>query len=58
MGHTVPMTPSHGRSPLPAGEVELELAWVERGVPHACQQIHVLQLSDGGIARDTDVVGG
>src|ERR1700681_2617494 len=47
------------RTPLPDGElVEFELGWVEDGVPHVCRQVHVLELRDERIARDTVWGGG
>jgi hypothetical protein len=48
------------RQPTPAGEVvELTVAWVENGVPHAARQVHVLDLDESGrIVRDRMWCGG
>jgi len=47
------------RIPFPDGEVvEYVLTWVESGVPHAAHHVHVLDVRDGRIARDTVVCGG
>ena len=47
------------RRPLPDGElVEFELTWEENGVPHACHQVHVLQVTVGRIVTDTVFCGG
>jgi len=47
------------REPLPHGElVEFTLHWNENGIPHACHQAHILELSDGRISRDTAFCGG
>ena len=47
------------RIPFPDGEVvEYVLTWVESGVPHAAHHVHVLDVADGRIARDTVVCGG
>ena len=47
------------RLPVPGGEVvELDLTWVEDGVPHACHQAHLLQIEHGRIVRDTVFCGG
>jgi hypothetical protein len=47
------------RVPLPDGElVEFTLTWEEHGVPHACQQVHLLEVRGGAIARDTAFCGG
>jgi len=48
------------RHPIATGEVvELTVTWVERGVPHAARQVHVLQLDgDGRISRDDMWCGG
>jgi hypothetical protein len=42
------------RLPIPTGEVvELTVTWVEKGVPHAARQVHVLELDIAGrIAHD------
>ena len=52
------------RHPIPGGEaVELDLSWVENGVPHAAHQVHLLTV-DGDrangykICRDTVFCGG
>jgi hypothetical protein len=47
------------RTVLPTGElVEFDLTWEEAGVPHACRQVHVIEVRDGRIARDTVWCGG
>jgi hypothetical protein len=47
------------RRPLPNGEaVELDLSWVEDGVPHAAHQVHLLEVDDGHIIADTVYCGG
>lgn len=47
------------RTPLPDGELlEFTLSWMERGVPHACHQAHVLAVSNGLVVRDTVFCGG
>lgn len=47
------------RTPLPDGElVQFNLSWTEHGVPHACRQVHVLELRDGQIVRDNVWCGG
>jgi hypothetical protein len=47
------------RVPLPDGElVEFTLTWEEHGVPHACHQVHLLEVRGGAIARDTAFCGG
>jgi len=47
------------RRPLPGGEaVELDLSWVEDGVPHAAHQVHLLDLDGDRIAVDTVFCGG
>jgi hypothetical protein len=47
------------RVPFQGGEVvEYLLTWVEGGVPHAARHMHVLDVRDGRIARDTVVCGG
>jgi hypothetical protein len=48
------------RHPIATGEVvELSVTWVQRGVPHAARQVHVLQLDgDGRISRDDMWCGG
>ncbi|GAB3260245.1 hypothetical protein [Nocardioides dilutus] len=47
------------RRPLPGGEcVELDLSWVEDGVPHAAHQVHLLDLDGDRIAADTAFCGG
>lgn len=44
---------------VPHGEiVEYLLTWVEDGVPHAGHHLHVIDLRDGLIARDTFFCGG
>jgi hypothetical protein len=47
------------RRPVPGGEaVEIELSWVEGGVPHAVHQLHVLEVEHDRITRDTMWCGG
>ena len=47
------------RSPLPGGEaVELDLSWVEGGVPHAAHQVHLITVDGDRISRDTVFCGG
>jgi hypothetical protein len=48
------------RTPIATGEVvELTVTWVEKGVPHAARQVHVLELDDDGrIAHDNMWCGG
>lgn len=47
------------RTPLPTGElVEFTLRWEEDGVPHAAHQAHVLEVTDGRIAKDQVWCGG
>lgn len=47
------------RRPFPGGEaVEIDISWVEGGVPHAGHQLHVLALSDDRITSDTVFCGG
>jgi hypothetical protein len=48
------------RHEIPSGEViELTVAWVENGVPHAARQVHVLELDgEGRIQRDAMWCGG
>ena len=47
------------RTPLPDGELlEFTLTWREHGVPHACHQIHVLQIEGEQIAAATAFCGG
>ena len=47
------------RIQLPDGEmVEYVLTWMENGVPHAAHHMHVLELRDARIARDTVMCGG
>ena len=47
------------RRPLPGGEaVELDLSWVQDGVPHAAHQLHLLDVDGGLIRRDTVFCGG
>jgi hypothetical protein len=47
------------RRPVAGGEVvRFSLTWVEDGVPHACHQIHVLELEGDEIVRDTMFCGG
>jgi hypothetical protein len=47
------------RQPVPGGEiVELDLGWIEDGVPHAAHQVHVITVADGRICADTVFCGG
>jgi hypothetical protein len=47
------------RHPIPGGEaVELDLTWVEDGVPHAAHQVHLLTVDGDRISRDTVFCGG
>ena len=47
------------RRPIPGGEaVELDLSWVEDGVPHAAHQLHLLTVDGDRISRDTVFCGG
>ncbi len=47
------------RRPIPGGEaVELDLSWVEAGVPHAAHQVHLITVDGGRISRDTVFCGG
>ena len=47
------------RIPFPDGEVvEYLLSWEERGVAHSAHHVHVLDVRDGRIVRDTVICGG
>jgi len=47
------------RTRIPGGElVEFVLTWTEAGVPYAAHQAHVIEISDGRIAKDTVFCGG
>jgi hypothetical protein len=52
------------RRPIPGGEsVELDLSWVEGGVPHAAHQVHLItvagdRINGYKIIRDTVFCGG
>jgi hypothetical protein len=47
------------RTPVPGGEtVELDLSWVEDGMPFAAHQVHLIELDGDRIARDTAFCGG
>jgi hypothetical protein len=47
------------RTELPTGEwIEFTLRWEEQGVPHACHQAHVVEVTDGCITRDKVWCGG
>jgi hypothetical protein len=47
------------RLPLPGGElVEFVLSWEEEGEPHTCHQVHLLEVRDSSITRDTAFCGG
>jgi hypothetical protein len=47
------------RTPTPTGElIEFTLRWVEKGVPHACHQAHVIDVAGGVITRDRAWCGG
>jgi hypothetical protein len=58
--YAVPTTiESAVRRPVPGGEaVELDLSWIEDGVPHAGHQMHVLALDGDRISADTVFCGG
>jgi hypothetical protein len=47
------------RTAIAGGElVEFTLCWEEKGVPHACHQVHVLQVDDAKIVSDRVWCGG
>ncbi len=47
------------RRDIPGGEaVELDLSWVEDGVPHAAHQVHLFTVDGDRISRDTVFCGG
>ena len=47
------------RTPIPGGElVEFLLTWEEAGMPYAAHQVHVIQVADGRIVKDTVFCGG
>jgi hypothetical protein len=47
------------RRPIPGGEaVELDLSWVEDGVPHAAHQVHLLTVDGDRLSHDTVFCGG
>ena len=47
------------RRPLPGGEaVELELTWVQDGVPYTGHQLHLLSVDGDRLSRDTVFCGG
>jgi hypothetical protein len=47
------------RRELPGGEaIELELSWVEDGIPHAAHQLHLITVDRDRISRDTVFCGG
>ena len=47
------------RLPVAGGEVvQYLLTWTENGVPHAAHHLHVIDVRDGLIARDTVLCGG
>jgi hypothetical protein len=47
------------RRPIPGGEaVELDLSWVQDGVPHASHQVHLLTVDGDRLSRDTVFCGG
>jgi hypothetical protein len=58
--YAVPTTiDSLRRRPVPGGEVvEVDLSWVEDGVPFAAHQVHLFELVDGRIVADTFFCGG
>lgn len=47
------------RTPVPGGEaVELDLSWVEHGMPFGAHQVHLIRLDGDRIAHDTAFCGG
>lgn len=47
------------RTPVAGGEtVELDLSWVEHGMPFAAHQVHLIQVEGDRIVRDTAFCGG
>ncbi len=47
------------RRPIPGGEaVELDLSWVEDGIPYGAHQVHLLTVVDDKISADTAFCGG
>lgn len=47
------------RTPVAGGEiVRFILTWDEHGVPHAAHQVHLLEVADGRITKDTMFCGG
>ncbi len=47
------------RRPFPGGEaIEIDISWVEGGVPHAGHQLHLLAVADDRITSDTVFCGG
>jgi hypothetical protein len=47
------------RTPVPGGEtVELDLSWVEDGMPYAAHQVHLLTVDGDRITWDTAFCGG
>lgn len=47
------------RIPFPTGEVvEYLLAWSEHGVPHTAHHLHVIEVADDRITKDTVLCGG
>ena len=47
------------RRPIPGGEaVELDLSWMQDGVPHAAHQLHLVTVDGDRISRDTVFCGG
>jgi hypothetical protein len=50
---------SLSRTPIPGGElVEFVLTWTEGGVPFAAHQVHVIEIVEGRITKDTVFCGG
>jgi hypothetical protein len=58
--YDAPMTiDSARRHPIPGGEVvELDVAWIRDGEPHAAHQVHLFKVADGRISGDTVFCGG
>jgi hypothetical protein len=47
------------RRQIPGGEaVELDLSWIQDGVPHAAHELHLITVDGDRISRDTVFSGG